>query len=39
MPTMKEAATDFLTGKRNDPGHQVMRAVFTLTGNVPRRVP
>jgi len=23
----------------DDPGHKVMRAVFTLTGNVPRRVP
>ena len=23
----------------DDPGHKVMRAVFTLTGNVPRRLP
>ena len=23
----------------DDPGHKMMRAVFTLTGNVPRRVP
>jgi hypothetical protein len=39
MPTIKEAASEFLANRPTaDRGHKVRRAVFTLTGNVPREV-
>jgi hypothetical protein len=36
--TVIDGGCPCMFGPTGDPGHKLMRAVFTLTGNVPRRV-